>query len=397
MKFPEYVSFVLDRLEDGGFNAYLVGGCVRDFLMGINPHDFDITTNATPDEIEKCFTDIKTLDIGKKHGTITIVFDDELVEVTTYRVDGEYKDSRHPESVTFTDRIEDDLSRRDFTMNAIAYSPKHGFVDPFSGKSDIENKIIRCVGEPHARFEEDALRIMRALRFSSRLGFEIEDKTSKAIIDKKELLLNIAMERINSEFCGILQGKNAGFVIGGFVQVFWTILPELGSVDYDDIDFAKEYGLVTKLCLFFSHFTDKTELTEIMKRMKFDNKTVKSVTDIVPLLYTDCYDFMDNGIKHIVSKIGAENAKILYQAEYCHYKDRKWKYALERLEDFILNNECMTVKQLDVKGNEISAIGVASSDVGNILNKLLYDVIENNINNKKHDLLNRAKQYTDRY
>ena len=145
MNFPDYVAFTLDRLEENGFCAYLVGGCVRDYIMGNVPNDYDITTNALPDEIEKCFCDIKTLDIGKKHGTITLVFDKETVEVTTYRIDGEYKDSRHPESVTFTDRVEDDLARRDFTMNAIAFSPKRGFVDPFDGKGDIENKIIRCV------------------------------------------------------------------------------------------------------------------------------------------------------------------------------------------------------------------------------------------------------------
>ena len=171
MNFPEYVSFTLERLESFGFSAYLVGGCVRDCIMGTEPHDFDITTNATPEQIEECFADIKTLDIGKKHGTITLVFDKENVEVTTYRIDGEYKDSRHPESVTFTDRIEDDLARRDFTMNAIAYSPKRGFVDPFFGRQDIEKRIIRCVGNAPVRFEEDALRIMRALRFASRLGF----------------------------------------------------------------------------------------------------------------------------------------------------------------------------------------------------------------------------------
>ncbi|MBR2021005.1 MAG: hypothetical protein IJ939_01080, partial [Clostridia bacterium] len=142
--------------------------------MGIEPHDFDITTNATPDEIEKCFDDIKTLDIGKKHGTITLVFDKECVEVTTYRIDGEYKDSRHPESVTFTDRIEEDLARRDFTMNAIAYSLGLGFADPFLGREDIEKKLIRCVGDPLIRFDEDALRMLRAVRFSAQTGFTID-------------------------------------------------------------------------------------------------------------------------------------------------------------------------------------------------------------------------------
>ncbi len=394
MKIPEYVAFALDRLEEKGFSAYLVGGCVRDFIMGITPHDFDITTNAAPHEIEECFNDIKTLDIGKKHGTITLVFDKECVEVTTYRIDGEYKDSRHPESVTFTDKIEDDLSRRDFTMNAIAYSPKRGFVDSFDGRGDIDKKRIVCVGNPEKRFDEDALRIMRALRFSSRLGFEIEKETSDAIHKQKELLCNIAMERINSEFVGILDGKGVANIVLGYYDVLCTFIPSLGSVDYDSLSRADRFCRITKLSLFFSHFADTKELTDLMKYMKFDNSTVKSVTAVVSLFNSYFSKLNDADIKKAVSKIGVENTEVLYQALYCHLNDKKCLSALQRLEMFVENGSCMTISALDIKGDQIiNTYNINPSETGKILSRLLDDVIEEIIPNKNTALLERAQHY----
>lgn len=394
MNFPEYVAFTLDRLEKKGYSAYLVGGCVRDFIMGIEPHDFDIATNATPDEIEKCFDDIKTLDIGKKHGTITLVFNKECVEVTTYRVDGEYKDSRHPESVTFTDRIEEDLARRDFTMNAIAYSPRRGFSDPFSGREDIENKLIVAVGNPERRFDEDALRIMRALRFSSRLGFAIEERTKRAVHEKKELLLNIAMERINSEFIGILDGQNAAQVISEYIDVFRTFIPSLTSVDYECIGRAEGYSRITKLCLFFSHYDDFKELETLLKKIKFDNATVKTVTSVVSLFNLYFTKFKDSDIKRAVSKIGVDNTQILYQALYCCTLNSDFVHCLQKLAEFVGAGECMSISSLNVKGNEIiDTLGVEPSSTGKILAQLLDDVIEEVILNEKNALLDRARKY----
>lgn len=394
MNIPEYVSFTLTRLEERGFSAYLVGGCVRDFIMGIQPHDFDITTKASPDEIEECFSDIKTLDIGKKHGTITLVFDKDNVEVTTYRIDGEYKDSRHPESVTFTDRIEDDLSRRDFTMNAIAYSPKRGFVDPFDGMGDIKKEIIRCVGEPEVRFEEDALRIMRALRFSSRLGFEIENETMAAIFEKKHLLSNIAYERINSELCGILEGEFVGNVILSFYDVFRQIVPEITSLDYETCSRASSYDRLTQLVSFFSHFDDARLLTDVMKRLKFDSKTIKSVCSIVPLFNVYFTKASDYDVKKAVSQIGVDDTAVLYRALYCHTRDSRHIDALIRLSELVGENACMNVKQLCVKGNEIiEKYNINPSMTGVILSKLLDDVISDRIHNEKDALLEQTKRY----
>ena len=394
MNIPEYVSFTLERLEDNGYSAYLVGGCVRDFIMGIEPHDFDITTSAPPDEIENCFSDIKTLDIGKKHGTITLVFNEGNVEVTTYRIDGEYKDARHPESVTFTDRIDDDLARRDFTMNAIAYSPKRGFVDPYGGRKDIETEIIRCVGVPKVRFEEDGLRILRGLRFSSRLGFAIEKETHKAIFEAANLLKKIAGERINAELCGILDGKYSGEVSRDFFDVLKHIIPEIKSVDFEALSQASSYDRLTKLSCFFSSIENTNILNDVLKRLRFDSKTVKSLCGIVPLLKIYCGKYSDYDIKKAVSQIGVDDTAVLYRALYCHTKDDNCITSLMHLAEFVGENACMCCKQLDVKGNEIiEKYNINPTETGRILGMLLDDVMSDVIENKKDILLCRAERY----
>ena len=205
---PDYVQKVLEVLESNGFEAYMAGGCIRDFIMNKVPHDFDIATNALPDETKKCFEGYRIITNGEKHGTIAVIADGNTVEITTYRIDGNYSDSRHPESVEFSGNLLEDLSRRDFTVNAMALDKSGRLVDPFDGVKDIERKIIRTVGNPSDRFEEDALRIMRALRFASQLGFEIESETSDRIHEKAELLKKISAERIRDEFLKLLCGAN---------------------------------------------------------------------------------------------------------------------------------------------------------------------------------------------
>ena len=204
MQYPEYVAKVIDRLESRGFEAYIVGGSVRDTVIGRKPYDFDVTTSALPTETLEAFADFRTIPTGLKHGTVTVISEGKPIEVTTFRIDGEYTDSRHPDFVRFTDSITADLSRRDFTVNAMAYNEKRGLIDPFGGKQDIENRIIRAVGEPHKRFCEDALRIMRAFRFSAQLGFDIEKNTLLAARELSRGLENIARERISAEFLKLI-------------------------------------------------------------------------------------------------------------------------------------------------------------------------------------------------
>ncbi|MBQ3326299.1 MAG: hypothetical protein IJG86_00760, partial [Clostridia bacterium] len=217
---PGPVETALRLLEHAGFEAWVVGGCTRDALLGDAPKDWDITTSALPAETLSVFSDFRTIETGLQHGTVAVLLDGMLLEITTYRVDGTYKDSRHPDEVTFTRSIDEDLARRDFTMNAIAYSPARGYEDLYGGASDIEAHLIRCVGDPETRFTEDALRILRALRFSSVLGFAIEERTASAIHALKERILHVAWERISAELLQLLCGKDVYRVLQDYRDVF---------------------------------------------------------------------------------------------------------------------------------------------------------------------------------
>ena len=246
---PRDVNTIITRLEGAGFEAFCVGGAVRDSLMGIVPGDWDVTTSATPEEIKKVFSDYKTIDTGIAHGTVTVLCDKTPYEVTTYRIDGEYSDNRRPESVSFTRNLEDDLSRRDFTINAIAYHPTKGIVDLFHGQDDIYNSIIRTVGNAHTRFNEDGLRIMRALRFSAVLGFTIEEETRKAIHENKDLLKNISVERISVELVKLIQGKNAFNVLMEYSDVFSVIIPEIApAVSFTQYGKKHAYDVWEHIC-----------------------------------------------------------------------------------------------------------------------------------------------------
>ena len=221
---------IINILEANGYEAYAVGGCVRDTIMGKTPNDWDITTNCLPEDIVHCFEGVRIIETGLKHGTVTLLIDDETFEVTTYRKDGAYTDNRHPDSVTFVTDLESDLSRRDFTVNAMAYNPRIGLVDLFGGREDIENKCIRCVGEANKRFGEDALRILRALRFASVLNFTINEDTSRAIYELKDNLSNISKERINCEFTKLLTGKRNVDIIREYFDVICEFIPEMADM-----------------------------------------------------------------------------------------------------------------------------------------------------------------------
>ena len=227
MDMPKNVDTAINLLQSAGFEAYAVGGCVRDSLLGKIPNDWDITTSAKPEDMKSVFADFHCIDTGIKHGTVTVVIDGEPLEITTFRLDGEYEDNRHPKSVTFTSNLSADLGRRDFTVNAMAYSKKTGTVDLFGGQNDLKNKIIRCVGDPDRRFNEDALRILRALRFASALDFEIEEKTAQSLLKNRALLGNISEERIAKELLKLVCGKGAKRILTDFAPVLFEILPEL--------------------------------------------------------------------------------------------------------------------------------------------------------------------------
>lgn len=318
MNLPDDVNFILNRFYENKFEAFIVGGCVRDNLLKKIPNDYDITTNALPNEIQSLFE--KTIPTGIKHGTITVLINNNPFEVTTYRIDGEYLDNRKPENVEFVTNIKEDLARRDFTINALAYSPKFGFKDFFSGQEDLKNKIIRCVGICDKRFNEDALRILRAIRFSCQLGFEIEEETFNSIKRNFNLVKNISKERIRDEFSKILLSLHSfnGLCIlndVGLVNLLMPSFKENYNLDNDTLKRNYKFISLTKnklsvklasFILSSCNFEDTGNLSEkILKELHYDNKTIKETVSLInefnTLLSLNKYE-----LKKIINKVSKE-------------------------------------------------------------------------------------------
>ncbi len=434
---PEFCEKIIECLNAQGFEAYLVGGCVRDSLMGKTPHDYDIATNATPSEMKKAFCDLKVVSTGEKHGTLTVIVDNNAVEVTTYRIDGDYCDNRRPQFVEFTRNIEEDLSRRDFTVNALAYNKKSGLIDLFCGENDIKNKIIKCVGEPDKRFLEDSLRILRALRFASCLGFEIEKNTAKSIIKNKDLLKNISAERIFLEFKQLLQGENAEKILIDFKEVFAVFIPEIRPCfDFDQKTKYHQYDVYThivktvsacesdeilRLACFFHDiekpsvfFTDENgvghfyghpkpsaETTRaVLKRLKADNKTIETVVDLV--LYHDRQiATSEKSVKRFLSKTSPEffkhlikikRADSLAHAKEYQNKEEYYNSLLQILEKIEKEEQCFKIKDLKINGNDLINLGFCGEKIGIVLKKLLAGVIDEKVKNEKQELLSYIKK-----
>lgn len=401
MMIPKYAADVISRLENAGFEAYAVGGCVRDSLMGQHPSDLDLTTSAKPEEICKVFSELKIIPTGIKHGTVTLLIEGNHLEITTFRIDGEYSDSRRPDTVKFTDQLSEDLCRRDFTVNAMAYNPKRRIVDLFGGVEDINNKIIRCVGVPEKRFSEDALRIMRALRFSAVFGFEIEHSTAKAVLSCREQLANIAAERLMSEFNKIITAPDPRMVICDYREVFSQIMP--------DIDFSGDIEkalnplsnttaeLSLRLAVFFSSLCDVNAAIETMHRLKYDKKTTSEVRLL--LAHTDAKIQADKiGIKRMIRKIGEENLSRVLDFRYAiagnESKRNKISKAVELLFEITASGECCSLAKLAVRGSDIISAGIAESrGVGEVLEMLLDSVIEGKCKNESRELLRLAAKF----
>lgn len=437
MELPFQICEILERLESAGFSAFVVGGCVRDHLMGKVPHDFDITTSALPNETKRVFADCRVIDTGIKHGTVTVLYKGVSTEITTYRTDGEYSDGRHPDSVTFSRNIEDDLSRRDFTMNGIAYSPKTGFTDPFGGMSDIEAGIIRCIGEPEKRFSEDALRILRALRFSSVLGFSIEERTADAVKALKRNLRKVSSERIFAELKRLLCGRDVKRVLLDFAEVFAEIIPPLGAeIGYDQgskyhnstlwehtaraVEAApptSEMRLAMLLhdmgkpscrtvsedgeCHYYGHGDVSARMAEeVLRVLKCDNATRERVVEIVK--YHDIP--VDTSHKYIKRQLAKHGAEVFADIMYAHIADDSAKYdfcreripkareALKLAEEIASQKPCLSVRTLAVSGNDLRGIVPPSPLMGEILSKLLSEVVDEKLPNEKDALLKRAAQ-----
>lgn len=439
---PQNVKKIIDILNYNNFEAFIVGGCVRDSLMGVTPHDWDICTNALPLQIKKCFEDYNTFDSGIKHGTISIVLDGEVFEVTTYRIDGSYSDNRRPDSVTFTSDISKDLSRRDFTINAMAYNEESGLIDPFDGKHDLSEKTVRCVGNSEMRFGEDALRIIRALRFASVLGFKIDDDTSESIHKNADLLKNIAVERISIEFNKLLCGNGAENILNNFCDVIAVFIPEITQMfDYDqhtkhhnrDLWYHTTYSVksieampllrMTMLlhdlgkpkackrykdgtCHFKGHPKYSAEMADIiLHRLKYPTDFIETCLTLI--IYHDVrFSGAKRQMRHVMSAIGESNtalllkvqrADIMAQSEYMHKeKLEKLDLACRVYDEILADKDCFTLKQLEINGSDLLNIGVKQgTEIGKILKILLSLVIEDKLENKKSALIKKAEEIWD--
>lgn len=439
IKLPQSVSLILKVLIDNEFSAFVVGGCVRDSILGKQPKDWDITTSAKPNQVKALFK--RTVDTGLKHGTVTVLIDQEQFEVTTFRIDGEYEDNRRPKTVLFTQDLIEDLKRRDFTINAMAYNDSVGLVDVFNGQKDLKNKCIRCVGNPKERFNEDALRMLRAIRFCAQLNFEIEQRTENAIINQAHLIKNISAERIQAELCKLLISNNPEkfkliydyglleFFMPEFSPCFKTLQNNphhkynvgehtLQALTYTPKnimirltillhDIGKPYTKTTDkdgIDHFYRHAKMSTDLAhKILKRLKLDNKTIEYVTRLIT--YHDMrIKPKEKNVRRAINKIGQDIFEYLLLVQEADLKAQSTYQQKEKLLTLLSinqlfnrikhENQCISIKQLKVSGRDIIGLGIKQGkNIGEILSYLLDIVLENPEQNQKNVLLDLAKKY----
>ncbi|MBP3626462.1 MAG: CCA tRNA nucleotidyltransferase [Clostridia bacterium] len=380
-KLPEKIEYVLKSITNNGFEAYIVGGCVRDMLMGKAPHDFDITTSAMPEEIQNIFE--KTVPTGIKHGTVTVIIEGEPIEVTTFRYDGDYTDCRHPEKVEFVRNIEADLSRRDFTVNAIAYNPTKGIVDLFGGIEDINSKILRAVGNPEKRFSEDALRIMRLFRFASILGFEIEKETLDAALLKARLLEKVSIERINSELCKLLCGEKPEIIEtliknGGLIY--------LGIENTEKLEKLKNLPNKISIRLFAFLKLTNCDFDSFLNKFKASNQLKAEVLTLDRISHLPFLSKRD--IKEILNLSDEQTLKdyLDFVAVFSGVDTTPQK---EMLKQIISLDEPYKISHLDLDGNDLKEMGIKGEEIGERLEYLRRFVIEFPEGNKKEKLLEK--------
>lgn len=430
---PEKVNKILTALHDAGFEAFAVGGCVRDSMLGKVPNDWDITTSAHPEDVKRLFR--RTVDTGIQHGTVTVMLGSEGFEITTYRIDGEYEDARHPKEVTFTSSLREDLRRRDFTINAMAYSPQNGLIDYFDGLTDLRRGVIRAVGDPEERFREDALRIMRAVRFSAQLGYHIEENTRRAVQDMAPNLSKISAERIASELTRLLVSPHPEELrTMAETGITAVILPEfdtcmatpqhnphhcysVGEHIIHAVAAVRADKVLRYTMLFhdlgkpachtrdeegIDHFKGHAAVSAdmahaIMKRLKFDNETLKQVETLVR--YHDlAMEETSRSVRHGIAKVGEDLFPLLLevkmadgaaQSEYRRVEKRRkveaWRAIYEQI---VRDRSCISLRQLAVRGGDLIAAGMKPGpEMGTVLHRMLEDVLDEPSHNQKEYLM----------
>lgn len=436
---PQGAAFIIKRLNACGHQAYVVGGCVRDSLLGIAPKDWDICTSALPEEMQAVFRDQHVVETGLKHGTLTVVIDHVPYEVTTFRVDGEYTDHRHPDAVTFVTDVREDLARRDFTVNAMAYHPETGLVDAFHGQEDLAAGVIRCVGEAERRFDEDALRILRALRFASTYGFAIEEHTAAAVHSLKATLTDVAAERIRVELAKLLCGKGVGGILRAYHDVICQVLPQLAPMvgfeqhtpfhKYDVWEHtvrAVEAVLPTEVLRLtmllhdsgkpaaftldengvghaYGHHKISAQIAdEVLSALKVDNATHQRV-----LLLVEHHDWPLSTertlLKRRLHKLGEEALRQLIQVQRADAMGKGTQTAEEiesriaalsqAVEELIASQPCVTLKDLAVRGGDLIQVGMKGKAIGQCLDYLLNEVMAERLENDRQTLLDAAMKW----
>lgn len=434
---PAYVTRVMDVIRENGGRSWLVGGCVRDVMLGAVPHDYDIASDLTPDRVRNAFDGYTVIETGIKHGTVTVHIEGRDVEVTTLRRDGRYSDGRHPESVSFVDDIKEDLARRDFTVNAAAWSPEDGLCDPFGARADAESGVIRCVGDPRERFDEDALRILRALRFASTLGFVIEEGTDAAVRERYPLLRGVSRERIRDELLRLICGKNAVEVLLGYKEIIGFIMPEVrASIGYDPANSRHRYDVyehcvrcaggvppkpALRLAALF-HDMGKPSVAvssggrlhfprheaagvriagEVMRSLRIDRRTANDVCRLI--LRHDSYP---KTVRASVRRDIAEATPRLWydleamrradnaaKAEGAYADDEKYFSDVEELAAAILaDGDCIDPSMLAVGGADLMKLGVSGVVIGDVRRRLYDEVVDGKIENDADALISRARE-----
>lgn len=388
IEMPKEAKKIIDKLCDAGYEAYIVGGCVRDRLLGKEPDDYDITTSAPAKEVKGLFE--KTVDTGIAHGTVTVIENGKPYEVTTFRVDGEYKDNRHPVSISYTSDIKDDLARRDFTVNALAYNDKVGIIDAFLGMEALKNGIIRCVRDPDERFSEDALRVLRGIRFSSVLGFDIEENTAKAIKKYASRLQDISSERIFIEWKKLLSGIRAYDVICNFKDVVGVFACELKDREMPPRDaFCSLKWDERQIALFCSSGAEA--FVNFAKRLKMDSKTRDTAVSVLKSI-NDLSDEKKLPQAFILGKsdeVSLKCAKIAAALGICR------KETAERVEELIASDAPRKISQLKINGNDLVELGIKGEEIGKALSCVLYLVAMERIKNERDEIIKYIKANMD--
>lgn len=421
---PKDVSFLIDTIYENGYEAFMVGGCVRDSVLNLTPNDYDITTNAKPKEIMNIFKDYKIIDTGIKHGTVSIILNNNIYEITTYRIEGEYENNRRPKTVEFISSIEEDLRRRDFTINAMAYNKQFGIIDKFNGLEDLQNRIIKTVGNPDERFKEDGLRMIRAIRFSSKLGFNIDENTLNGIYKNSYIIKNISTERINDEFTKILLSDNPQNIILLYKTNIFKYLGIHCNLNRDYYKELEKYinilsycdnNLLDKLiildylisneilkcidkCEKYKYYCENIKKVNIINNLRYSNKVINYCNDIMEYMIKDIDKIDKIVIKRYLNNIGYEKLnkvfklKLIYNV-FFNNKDNVefFKRCIKQLDEIENSKECYEIKSLEIDGKILKDLGYKGKEIGEKLSFLLDQVIKDPLLNKKDILINLLK------